>query len=212
MITKDTLVFGSFSKKAGNVGCMFFNKYFQQYNIDAIYKSFSVENIRDAVSAAKTLRFSGFAVSMPYKSEILQYLDYIDPIVEKLQCCNTVVIKDFKFYGYNTDYISVLEYLKRSTDSIDILYILGNGAYSKTVQQCCLELSIKYTIITRENWSNIEALRNSYIFNSTPVDNIYIDPSNTFIDCIATTPTGAQLAKRQAIEQFKLYTGVDISE
>ena len=67
MITKDTKIYGSFSKNAGSLGTKLFNLAFKYYNINAIYRSFSIDNIEDAVQAARTLKFSGFAVSMPYK-------------------------------------------------------------------------------------------------------------------------------------------------
>ena len=83
MINKDTLLFGSFSKKAGNNGCIIFNKCFLFYNINAIYKSFSIDKLDEAIISALCLKFSGFAVSMPYKSEIIPYLSEFDDIVKK---------------------------------------------------------------------------------------------------------------------------------
>ena len=46
MINKDTKLYGSFSDKPGNNGCMFFNKGFKKHKIDAIYKSFYSTNIK----------------------------------------------------------------------------------------------------------------------------------------------------------------------
>ena len=52
----------------------------------------------------------------------------------------------------------------------------------------------------------IKDLKNSIIYNCTPVENIQVDASNTLIDCIVTTETGKKLATMQASHQFKLYT------
>jgi shikimate dehydrogenase len=209
-INKDTLVFGSFSKRAGNVGCEFFNKMFNQYNINAIYKSFSIDNIENAVKAAKYLSFSGFAVSMPYKKEIIKYLDESDDIVKHTNTCNTVILKNNKLYGFNTDYLAVKKYLENIQNPINNIYILGNGGYSTSVQVCCKDLNIKYTVIDRSKWSTIEDIKNSYIFNCTPVEDIYIDNSNIYINCINTTSTGKELALLQAKLQFALYTSINI--
>lgn len=206
LLTKDTLLYGSFSKKAGNLGCKLFNTSFQYYDINAIYKSFSIESIHDAVISAKCLGFSGFAVSMPFKVDVIRYLDDLDEIVRKTNSCNTVVIRDSKLYGYNTDYLSVYEFLNSKLDTISFLYILGNGGYSSTVQSCCKDLHIEHEVITRSNWNKIETLRYSTIFNCTPVETIPVDSTNYFIDCINTTPTGKLLAMKQAAIQFKLYT------
>ena len=203
MINKDTLVFGSFSKKAGNVGCLFFNTEFQKRGINAIYKSFSIVSIQDAVAAAKCLGFSGFAVSMPFKTEIIQYLDEVDDVVKKTNSCNTVLIRNSKLYGYNTDYSAVKEVLSKV--DVSPLYILGNGGYSKTVQICAKELDLSYQVITRETWDTISSIQNSTVFNCTPVEMINVDTTNYFIDCIVSTPTGAELALKQAGVQLELY-------
>tara|TARA_A100001015_G_C15000892_1_gene718453 strand:+ start:1512 stop:2165 length:654 start_codon:yes stop_codon:yes gene_type:complete len=210
-INKDTLLFGSFSIKAGSVGCKIFNTCFQYHNINAIYKSFSVKNIEEAINAAKCLNFSGFAVSMPFKTQIIKYLDYSDEIVNKTNSCNTVLIKNSKLFGFNTDYMSVMSYLENLNNSkkINEIYILGNGSYSGTVQICCKELKIKYNIIVRKDWDKIKNIKNSTIFNCTPVENIKIDHTNYFINCINTSKTGQILAKKQASIQYKLYTDQD---
>tara|TARA_Y100000591_G_C21764429_1_gene661967 strand:+ start:620 stop:1267 length:648 start_codon:yes stop_codon:yes gene_type:complete len=208
MIDKNTLLFGSFSKKAGSVGCKLFNTSFKFHNINAIYKSFSIDNIKEAILSAKCLNFSGFAVSMPFKTEIIKYIDIIDDNVVKTKSCNTVIIKNKILHGYNTDYMAVKDFLINFKHNIKKkFYILGNGSYSKTVQICCRELKINYNLITRNNWDYIKKIKNSTIFNCTPVENIEYDiKTNRFIDCINTTETGYILAKKQAAIQYKLYT------
>lgn len=204
-INKDTCIFCSFSKRAGNVGCLFFNNEFKKRDIDAIYKSFSVESIKDAISAAKCLQFSGFAVSMPYKIEVINYLDDFDITVKKTGSCNTVLVKDSKLYGYNTDYLSIKIFLESYSMKIPFLYILGDGGYSKTLQTCCLDMNIPFKVIRRENWNEIESIDNSVIFNCTPVESISIKNTNKYIDCIVTSETGATLARKQAELQLELY-------
>jgi shikimate 5-dehydrogenase len=202
-------LFGSFSEKAGNVGCLIFNKCFQYYKLNAIYKSFSIDNLHDAIISAKCLGFSGFAVSMPFKNKILTYLDHMDDIVKKTNSCNTVLIKNGKLYGYNTDYFSIYEYLQQIEFTQNrFMYILGDGAYSKNVQNCCDELNIQYEIITRTTWGKINSIKKSIIFNCTPVENIEYNSSNHFINCINTSSTGKILALKQATLQFSLYTGL----
>ena len=49
MINKDTEIYCSFAKTAGNTGCQMMNTAFYYYGLYKIYKSFSVNNIEDAV-------------------------------------------------------------------------------------------------------------------------------------------------------------------
>ena len=75
LINKDTKIYCSFSSNPGNNGCEFFNNKFQDQNINAIYKSFYSDNIEDSIKAVKTLDIKGFAISMPFKVEVLNYVD-----------------------------------------------------------------------------------------------------------------------------------------
>ena len=209
LIDKDTKLYGSFSKSAGSIGCRIFNKCFDYCKINAIYKSFSVNNIYDAIQSAKCLGFSGFAVSMPFKNEIIKYLDNYDDIVTKTKSCNTVLINNSKLYGYNTDYLAIKTYLMTYHKDVTYIYILGNGGYSQTLQSYCNDSFINFQVITRGDWIKISTIRNATVFNCTPVSNIDIDSSNIYIDCINTTPTGEKLAIIQASAQFKLYTHID---
>jgi len=204
-ITKDTELYGSFSINPGNNGCYIFNKCFEYYKMNAIYKSFKVLNLIEAIKAAKCLGFKGFAISMPYKIDIIQYLDFKDENVIKTNSCNTVIIIDEYLYGYNTDYDSIKNYLLNNSIKNDF-YILGNGGYSNSLKAVCYDLNIKYNIVTRINWNIIDNIKNSTIFNCTPVENIKVHESNVFIDCISTTYTGKKLATFQAAKQFELYT------
>ena len=61
-IDKDTDIYCSFSTNPGNNGCEFFNKQFQIHNLNAIYKSFRSESIKESIDAVKALDIRGFAL------------------------------------------------------------------------------------------------------------------------------------------------------
>ena len=208
MINKDTQIYCSFAKKAGNVGCKLFNSAFNYYGIDAIYKSFSVNNIEDAVNVVKTLNIKGFAVTMPFKVKVIKYLDETDSSVLCIGAVNTVINDNGYLIGYNTDYLAAKEVLDECL-GVD-LYILGTGGYSRAVRQAAEELGYKPNIISRNNWDDIKDIRDSIIYNCTPLENIKVHDSNDFIDCIVSTETGKRLSWIQAYHQFKLYTGKEL--
>ena len=217
MIDKDTIIYGSFSLNAGNNGNIFFNNYFQKYNINAIYKSFAIQNIEEGIKAAKYLKFGGFAVSMPFKKEVIKFLDEITEPVKITNACNTVIIKDGKLIGYNTDYLAVKEQLKFLLDisashNVGNLVILGDGGMASSAKYAANLLNIDYQIITRENWNDIKKLQSKVILNCTPVTNIDYDISNVFLDFIPTTEMGKKIHNILAKEQFYLYTGIKIIE
>ena len=91
LISKDTKIYCSFSKNAGNKGCQFFNPAFYKYNINAIYKSFSVDNIDDALNCAKFLKFNGCAIAMPFKKRAFELIDEKDISATNCKSVNTIV-------------------------------------------------------------------------------------------------------------------------
>lgn len=207
-INKDTEIYCSFAKQAGNTGNQMMNSAFYYYGLNKIYKSFSVESIEDAVKAVKTLNIKGFAITMPYKKEVLRFVDKLDESA-MIGAANTVINKNGILKAYNTDYYAALAKLREYKDLQ--LYILGNGGYSAAVQAAAKYLSMDFGVITRENWKFIEGIEQCLVYNCTPVEKLekILKNNNVFIDCIVTTRTGKELATIQASHQFKLYTGLD---
>lgn len=218
MITKNTNIFGSFSLNAGNNGNIFFNNHFKNLGINAIYKSFSIFNIEDAVKAARCLNFGGFAVSMPFKKDVIKYVDDVTNEVKIIGACNTVVNKNGKLIAYNTDYIGVHEILETKLEDVlnsninieDKIYILGNGGMAAATKFAISMNNLKYTIVDRNNWNIIETLKNKIIINCTPVKDIKYDNSNIFIDTLPDSEDGKIIHNIQAKKQFYLYTGINI--
>lgn len=205
MINKETKIYCSFSSNPGNNGCIFFNSEFKELNMNAIYKSFYSDDIKKSIEAVKILGIKGFALSMPFKIEALDYVDEVEDSARKIGSINTVVNKDGYLKGYNTDWVGVKKYFEiRRFDSI---YIMGNGGFSKAVQYTCDVMDIGFEVITRENWNIIEELEDKIIFNATPVD---VNTDNFLIDGRPHTDAGREIALYQAKEQFKIYTGVKI--
>ena len=201
LIDKDTKIFCSFSINPGNNGCVFFNEKFKQNNINAIYKSFFSDNIKKSIEAVKTLGISGFAVSMPFKIEILNYVDQVDEIAKTIGSCNTVINKGGKLIAYNTDWIGIKNYLLQTKIPSSVL-LAGNGGFSRAAQFTFDKMKIPFDIITRKNWSDLQNSDRT-IFNATPIK---IDNKNNLIDARPTEYEGKIIARLQAEEQFKLYT------
>ena len=207
-VNKDTEIYCSFAKSAGNTGCQMMNSAFYYYGLNKIYKSFSVDNIEDAINAVKTLNIKGFAITMPYKKDVIKFIDELDESAKTVGAANTVINNDNILKAYNTDYLAAQDYLsyyKHVAKGWDKFYILGNGGYAAAVKAAAEKLDMKYINVTRNNWDMIPNIKNSLVYNCTPVSNLKMN-DNIFIDCIVTTTTGHKLANMQASYQFKLYT------
>ena len=182
-INRETEIYCSFARNSGNVGCQIMNTAFYYYGLNKIYKSFSVDNIRDAVRSVRTLNFSGFAITMPFKEDVLHHVDEVTEEVSLIGASNTVINNQDNLVAYNTDYLAALKYL-RNFNGYENLYILGDGGYAKAVKCAAKKLGFDYINIVRENWSMLDNVKNSLVYNCTPVENIQLSESNKFIDCI----------------------------
>jgi shikimate 5-dehydrogenase len=201
LINKDTKIFCSFSSNPGNNGCEFFNTKFQENRVNAIYKSFYSNNIVESINAVKILDIAGFAVSMPFKIEVLNYVDEIDEASQIIGAANTITNVNGYLKAYNTDWLGVSKYI---LESIDFLTILGNGGFSKAVQYMCVKKNIPYQVITRKDWGEVHNLK-GYVFNATPID---VNTKGYLIDGRPFTNQGKIISKLQAEEQYKIYTSI----
>lgn len=82
----------------------------------------------------KARAFRAINVTIPYKESVIPYLDYIDPAAEKIGAVNTVVNRDGRLYGYNTDFLGMKEMFRFEGISLTgkKVLVLGSGGTSKT--------------------------------------------------------------------------------
>lgn len=158
----------------------FFNAKFEREHIsDAHYRLFEIQSI-DAfprlVQNEKNL--TGLNVTIPYKSEIIPFLDEIDEDAKAIGAVNTIQFKEGKTKGFNTDYIGFKNTLSGILDSSKKrkALILGTGGASKAVAYALQKMGIPYSIVSRTNgdvlYSELnEKWMNEYniIINTSPV-------------------------------------------
>ncbi len=93
-------------------------------------------------SFLKDRAFKGINVTIPYKQDVIPYLDQIDPKAEAIGAVNTIVNKDGKLHGYNTDYYGLTEIIKHAGYDLGgkKVLILGTGGTSRTAAFVCADL------------------------------------------------------------------------
>jgi shikimate dehydrogenase len=106
------------------------NDLFQYYALDAHYQPLLVkrENLKDAILGFKAIGISGFNVTIPHKTNIIPYLDVVDPLAEQIGAVNTVVNQDGQLIGYNTDGIGFLTGLSSLVTDLTTKNVLVVGA------------------------------------------------------------------------------------
>ena len=124
----------------------------------------------------KSRKFDGLNVTMPYKKSIVPLLDEVDGIAEKTGAVNTVLNKNGKLIGYNTDYYGMkyaLEAAKITLKGKDVL-ILGSGGAGIVAEKLSIdEGAASVEIVSRKGKLNYENIydreKTQVIINATPV-------------------------------------------
>ena len=82
----------------------------------------------------KDADFKGINVTIPYKQAVIPYLDHLDTGAKAIGAVNTIVNKNGKLYGYNTDFFGMHSLLRRigANPRGKKTLILGTGGTSKT--------------------------------------------------------------------------------
>lgn len=120
--------------------------------------------------------FDAINVTIPYKKAVMPYLEYISDDAKKIGSVNTIVKRDNKLYGYNTDYYGFMQTV-RALD-VDLsgkkALILGTGGASLTVravlEDCGAETIINISRTGENNYENLHLHYNAdIIVNATPV-------------------------------------------
>lgn len=119
--------------------------------------------------------FSGLNVTIPYKKSVIAHLDELTPTAAKLGAVNTIVRKNGKLIGHNTDYFGFHSMVMESGLTIrgKKALILGSGGASNTAVAVLEELGAKTIVISRAgeyNYNNLHLHTDAaLIVNATPV-------------------------------------------
>lgn len=122
-------------------------------NLAGSYEKFEVtlENLPELIEYFKNNNFAGFNVTIPYKIDILKFLDEIESSAEKIGAVNTVKIKDNKLFGYNTDIYGFVSSIPQDKRNIQNAKILGCGGAALAVVFGLEELGCKHITICARN-------------------------------------------------------------
>ena len=158
----------------------YFSEKFSKENLtDHQYQNFDITSIELVSDILKNNSVEGLNVTIPYKEEIIPYLDELDGTAEVIGAVNVIQIKNKRSIGFNSDYYGFYESLKPYLKSyMDKALILGTGGASKAITHALKNLNIDFTYVSRNpDFSELsytqldDDIINSYklIINCTPL-------------------------------------------
>lgn len=162
----------------------YFSEKFRSENLtDSQYRNFEIESLEEEIpQLKKDLELKGLNVTIPYKTEIIPFLDEISSECREINACNCIKIEAGKWIGYNTD---VTGFEKSFTPFLKPFQakalILGTGGASNAIAFVLKKLNIQFlkvsrkqegsdsSVISYEDISQETMQQFQIIINTTPV-------------------------------------------
>ena len=129
----------------------------------------------DVEDFLKNGEFDGINVTIPYKKTVIPCLDEIDPLALRLGAVNTIVRRNGKLKGYNSDYFGFRSMVQRTGIAVagKKALVLGSGGASVTAQAVLADLGAEVVVISRSGENNYGNLHRhadaALLVNTTPV-------------------------------------------
>lgn len=110
------------------------NAGYEALGLHFAYVAFRVEKLKEAVEGVRALGIRGVSVTIPHKQEVMQYVDSVDPLAEKIGAVNTILNESGKLKGLNTDYTGAIRALEEKTTlQGKTVAVLGAGGAAKAI-------------------------------------------------------------------------------
>lgn len=109
------------------------NACFIHYGINAAYLAFETKGIKPGTDALRNLNIKGASVTIPFKENIIEFLDEISEDAKLMGAVNTVLNKNKKLYGFNTDCMAAISPLKPLGIKNKKVAIIGAGGAAQAV-------------------------------------------------------------------------------
>lgn len=162
----------------------FDEKFFREGLRDHHYELFPLKDIAEIESLIRNTKgLTGLNVTIPYKEQVMKYLDEVDPAAKKIGAVNVIKIKNGKRKGFNTDMDAFYETIEKwlPKDKSFQGLVLGTGGSSKSVQEALIKLRIPYKLVSRA------AAQGIYTYKDLEKNPKIIHNANLIIN---TTPLG----------------------
>ncbi|MBO1299401.1 MULTISPECIES: shikimate dehydrogenase [unclassified Enterococcus] len=157
MISGKTRIAGIFASPVSHsLSPLMHNTAFQARSIDAIYLAFTVDqtNLKQAVESIRTFNMLGVNLSMPNKIAVIPYLDELSQEAQLIGAVNTIVHRDNRLIGYNTDGMGFMRSVNEAGIAIKdkkVTMLGAGGAAKAIVVQAALDQAKEIVIYKRKN-------------------------------------------------------------
>ena len=188
-IGSDTEIYGIVGARAlETLSPAMHNRLFERLGRNAVYLPFQETDLGAFVSAAREIGVAGLSVTLPFKEAILEHLDEVDDLAARIGAVNTVVVRDGKWKGYNTDRDGVLEPLaKLGPLRGKSVVLLGAGGAARAAAHALAENAASVLVLGRTE-SRATALAAAVGAQSGPLARLSSESWDLLVNATPTSP------------------------
>jgi shikimate dehydrogenase len=129
---------------------MIHNGAFRRLGWNAVYLAFEVKNLEEALRGIRGLGVKGVSVTIPFKTEVLPFLDRVEGLAKKVGAVNTIVNRQGRLIGYNTDCEGALDALEEKADLRGKrAVLLGAGGAARAIGFGLKERGVPLIVVNR---------------------------------------------------------------
>jgi shikimate dehydrogenase len=126
------------------------NRAFSELGLNKVYVPFPVEDVEAALHGFRATGVHGVSVTIPHKQAVIPFLDTIDPVAARIGAVNTLVVKDGRIHGHNTDWQGANQALAEVVDLAGAeVVLLGAGGSARALGFGLLEAGAKVVVASR---------------------------------------------------------------
>ncbi len=177
---------------------MLHNGWIKELGIDAAYIPLLIapDDFKDAISGLKKSGFRGLNITLPHKETAYQICDELDESALATNAVNTIVFKDSKTYGYNTDCYGFTQGLLRNSEAFNAAnkkaIVLGAGGAARAVIHALKEVGYGHITVFNRTGEKAKQIADKFSINYDSLENINNHLGNASL-IVNTTSVGLNL-------------------
>ena len=151
MIDAQTVLYGVIGNPVRHsLSPIIHNGAFKRLGWNAVYMAFEVKNIEEALRGVRGLGVRGVSVTLPFKTEVVPLLDKVEGMAKKIGAVNTIVNRNGRLIGYNTDCDAALEALEERMEMKGKrIVLLGAGGAARAIGFGLHERGNSFVVVNR---------------------------------------------------------------
>jgi shikimate dehydrogenase len=143
----------------------------------AHFTAFAVDDLASAITGIRALGVAGVSVTLPHKTEVLKYLDWISPEALEIAAVNTIVNRQGQLCGYNTDVAGALNALVKKVDPAGKrVLIIGAGGAARALVYGAVKAGAEVVITNRSSERGLRLAKEFGAKFLTPFDLVEFSP------------------------------------